>query len=320
MKSFSTFIEEFLQLTKQSKYRDIYVRICQRGSNRGDSRKQLKEKLGYVEGHHFIPKCIVEEYATEKHNIVFLTAREHFICHYLLCKIFKSTEHYFSLLSAFGKMSNTAPTMKNKRYTNSHLYEHFRKNVSSLMSKLREGKIRIKKDGVTKEILKSDLKLYTDDGWLIGAASTEEARLSRVLANKKRAGFIWMYFPGDNKSFQVLRERKDNLLAQGAKCGRIFTQQGMQNMKNSCNKSKGITITNGSQTKKVTEVEAVMLVAQGWRYGRHHKQDNRGGFARSGTKFYNDGAKNFRLLPHEAAARSLKPGRIKTLPAELEDT
>lgn len=320
MKIFSTFITEFLQITQQSKYRDIYISICQRGAERGNNRKQLKELLNYVEGHHFIPKCVTKEYALEQHNIVFLTAREHFICHYLLCKIFKKTEYYFSLLSAFGKMSNIAPSMKHMRYMNSHLYEHFRKNVSSLMSQMRKGKVRIKKEGITKDILKGDLDIYLEDGWEIGAASTEEARLSRIAANKRRAGFIWMHFAGDEKSFQVLKDQKDNMLAQGAKCGRVFTQQGIQNMTRTRDKSRGIVVTDGIQTRKVIAAEADILFMQGWRRGRHHKQDKRGGFARSGTVYFNDGIKNYRLLPQEAAVRSLKPGRIKTLPAELADT
>jgi hypothetical protein len=316
---FSTFVTELIQITSPSKYRDIYISICQRGAERGINRKQLKESLGYVEGHHFIPKCVTKEYATEQHNIVFLTAREHFICHYLLCKIFKQTEHYFSLLSAFGKMSNIAPSMKHNRYMNSHLYEHFRKNVSSLMSQLKKGKLRIKREGITKEILKGDVNLYLADGWEIGAASTEEARLSRIAANKKRTGFIWMHFTDSEKSFQVLKDQKDNMLAQGAKCGRVFTQQGIQNMTRPRGKSRGILITNDIQTKKVTAVEADILLTQGWRRGRHHKQTKRGGFARSGTVYFNDGVKNFRLLPHEAAARSLVPGRIKNPLAEPED-
>lgn len=319
MKIFSTFITELIQTTTPSKYRNIYISICQRGSARGRNRKQLKELLGYVEGHHFIPKCVSKEYTNEQHNVVFLTAREHFICHYLLCKIFKQTEHYFSLLSAFGKMSNIAPSMKHNRYMNSHLYEHFRKNVSSLMSQLRRGKIRVKKDGITKEILNEDLNFYLADGWVVGAASTEEARLSRIAANKKRAGFIWMHFVGDEKSFQVLKEQKDNMLEQGAKCGRVFTQQGIQNMTSTDNKSRGVVMTNGTQTKKVTAAEADILLTQGWRRGRHHKQNNRGGFVRNGTKFYNNGTNNFRLLPQEAAARSLKPGRIKNPLAEPAD-
>lgn len=313
MKIFSTFIAEFLQITQQSKYRDIYVSICQRGSERGKNRKQLKESLGYVEGHHFIPKCVTKEYALEQHNIVFLAAREHFICHYLLCKIFKNTEHYFSLLSAFGKMSNIAPSMKHMRYMNSHLYEHFRKNVSSLMSQLRRGKVRIKKNGVTKEVLKSDLELYTADGWQIGAASTEEARLSRVLANKKRAGFIWMHFPGDNKSFHVSRDNIDNMLSQGAVIGRIFSDESMEKWRQGQKLAKAgkVSVTDGNTLKRVTPEEALKLLSQGWRRGVNYIQLNRGGFCRKGTMYYNDGIKNYRMMPQEAESKGLIRGRLK---------
>lgn len=322
MKIFSTFITEFLQITQQSKYRDIYISICQRGAERGNNRKQLKELLKYVEGHHFIPKCVTKEYALEQHNIVFLTAREHFICHYLLCKIFKKTEYYFSLLSAFGKMSSIAPSMKHMRYMNSHLYEHFRKNVSSLMSQMRRGKVRIKREGITKEILKDDLDLYLEDGWETGAASTEEARLSRIAANKKRTGFIWMHFAGNEKSFHVDKDNVDYMLSQGAVVGRKFSEESMEKFRRSQRLAKAgkVSVTDGITLKRVTPEEALKLLSQGWRKGVNYIQLNRGGFCRKGAVFYNDGIKNYRMMPQEAESKGLIRGRLKITRCHLSAT
>jgi hypothetical protein len=59
-------------------YTKIYNQIIERAQNR---------KLdGYIEKHHIIPKCMGG--LDEKENIVELTAREHFICHRLLCEIY----------------------------------------------------------------------------------------------------------------------------------------------------------------------------------------------------------------------------------------
>jgi hypothetical protein len=320
---FSTFITELIQITTPSKYRDIYVSICQRGAERGTNRKQLKESLGYVEGHHFIPKCITKEYATEQHNIVFLTAREHFICHYLLCKIFKQTEHYFSLLSAFGKMSNIAPSMKHNRYMNSHLYEHFRKNVSSLMKNLRKDKIRVKMGNVTREIHKDVLKTFLDIGWKIGAASTESAKISRALANKKRAGnVVCMHFPGDVTYVQVLKDDIQEMIQKGAVLGKVFSSESKKQMaeKQRIAKTGMKAITNGITTKRVSDVEFNKLINQGWRPGIHHEQQNRGGFIRPGTAFFNDGIKNYRMLPEEADKRGLERGRLKISRCNLSTT
>jgi len=59
-------------------YSRIYESIIEKAKTR---------KLeGYVEKHHIIPKCIGGPDKIE--NIVELTAREHFLCHLLLCEIY----------------------------------------------------------------------------------------------------------------------------------------------------------------------------------------------------------------------------------------
>jgi hypothetical protein len=319
MNDISTFILHFQYTTKQSKYQKWYLSICSKGAQRGYNRKQLNKDFGYVEAHHIIPRSVDKKFEKTKSNIVFLTAREHFICHFLLCKIYKGTDKYFSMLSAFGKMSNNAPSMNSKRYINSHLFEHFRKNVSTLMKTIRSNKVRVKKDGITKEIPKEELDNYMRCGWVKGAASTDSARQSRVNANKERAGFVWMHFPGADKAFQVVKSEVELYLQQGAKKGRVFSKIALDNMKSTHNKSRGVCVTDGVQTKKVSHPEAEELIKNGWRCGRHYIQKNRGGFARPNTRFFNDGIKNYRLLPEEAAACNLIPGRLKNHPVGLED-
>lgn len=66
----------------QNKYSKWYFSICNKAKTRSSTRKDAKNILGYVEGHHIIPQSI-------QHNnlIVYLTPREHFICHWLLTKM-----------------------------------------------------------------------------------------------------------------------------------------------------------------------------------------------------------------------------------------
>ena len=61
-------------------YERIYNQIIDRASNR------LVE--GYTEKHHITPKCMGGNDA--KSNIVRLTAKEHYLCHRLLCEIYPS--------------------------------------------------------------------------------------------------------------------------------------------------------------------------------------------------------------------------------------
>lgn len=57
----------------QNKYTQCYYNIV--------NRAKAREQLGYVEKHHIIPKSLGGKDTAD--NLVKLTAREHFICHWL---------------------------------------------------------------------------------------------------------------------------------------------------------------------------------------------------------------------------------------------
>ena len=57
---------------------------------------------GYVEVHHIIPKCLGGLDTVD--NLIELTAREHFICHWLLTKMVTETKQQYQLWNAFSCM------------------------------------------------------------------------------------------------------------------------------------------------------------------------------------------------------------------------
>jgi len=68
-----------------------------------DSAKtRTKIATEYYETHHILPKCLGGLDSDE--NLVSLTAREHFICHYLLVKIVKSERDRMKMACAFNYM------------------------------------------------------------------------------------------------------------------------------------------------------------------------------------------------------------------------
>lgn len=81
-----------------------------------------KEEYGYVEEHHILPSA--EGGLNSKDNLVVFTAREHYIAHLLLAKIYNDVK----MLWAY-KMMSKCKSCKNQRKfkINSHLYEAFRK-------------------------------------------------------------------------------------------------------------------------------------------------------------------------------------------------
>lgn len=110
-------------------YKRIYDRII-------ENRKQnLIER--YVEKHHIIPRSLGG--SNEKDNLVKLTAREHFICHYLLAKIYqKDTFEWYKMNHAFMMMK--CNSLSQQRYFNSRLYDALKSSRSTLMSIAQSGK------------------------------------------------------------------------------------------------------------------------------------------------------------------------------------
>lgn len=82
------YIEIIRGISKNNKYTKWYCLICSNALlNRPKNKADAIDIYGYVEGHHILPKSFNIGGATDKDNIVFLTPREHFMCHYLLTKM-----------------------------------------------------------------------------------------------------------------------------------------------------------------------------------------------------------------------------------------
>jgi len=65
-----------------NKYTRWYISIVENARHRASTRKEAKQLLGHVEGHHIIPLSIYKN-----KDIVYLTIREHFVVHMLLTKM-----------------------------------------------------------------------------------------------------------------------------------------------------------------------------------------------------------------------------------------
>jgi hypothetical protein len=117
-------------------YERIYHDIVKKAKLSG--RKKLKKddpNYVYYEAHHIIPVCLGgkgKKSQINHENIVLLTAREHYLCHKLLCEIYKDNK---SIIYAFWAMSNVWNGSNNRRYIpNSKDYELARKLYVELIS------------------------------------------------------------------------------------------------------------------------------------------------------------------------------------------
>tara|TARA_R110000868_G_scaffold250424_1_gene507003 strand:- start:1972 stop:2838 length:867 start_codon:yes stop_codon:yes gene_type:complete len=133
---------------------------------------------GYYELHHITPKCMGGNNSSK--NLVKLTAREHFIAHRLLSKIYPNVNglHY-----ALWSMSNYHKSDKNFYKVSSRLYEQLKKEYTTRRSKELKGKPTGKKP--SKETIAKGQATKAKNG---NTKHTEEAK-AKISAFRKGRKF-----------------------------------------------------------------------------------------------------------------------------------
>jgi hypothetical protein len=113
-----------------NKYTNWYQAIAERARNR------VLE--GYTEKHHVHPRSLGG--TDDKNNLVDLTAREHFICHWLLTKIYTGEAKAKMIYALNGmKRSNTFAQRYETKIT-ARVYENLKKEFSIVHSATMKGR------------------------------------------------------------------------------------------------------------------------------------------------------------------------------------
>jgi len=180
----NNFINIIKELSYSNKYTKWYINICSSALTRGTNKKEILNNFLYIEKHHIVPdsffinskrnnnKGILKENSNNIENLVYLTAREHFIVHMLLPKMIINENLSHKISSAICKMMN-----KNKYY-NSRAYETARK----IYSKNHPNKLKEQKNLLSK--LKSDyFKSKKGKEWL----SSQKEKLSISMKGKNNS-------------------------------------------------------------------------------------------------------------------------------------
>lgn len=168
-------INQLLEISCDNKYTRTYVKIIARARLRGTTRKAVVQKFGYVEAHHIIPQSIRDDLRKNKDNIVYLTAKEHYICHLLLTKIFIKSSHIVKMIYAYRGFCGIANKNQSKRYS-SRLYDMLKSAI-----KIKGAYCRIYKLNKVKYIPKDNtelLTIYIKSGW--SYEMTPEYKVGRV--------------------------------------------------------------------------------------------------------------------------------------------
>jgi hypothetical protein len=102
----------------ENKYKKWYDNII-------DAAKK-REISGYTEKHHIIPKSLGG--SNDSANLVALTAREHYVCHWLLTKFVEETYYQMKMKNALGRFVQQSRLQE--RNLTSRQFERARKAVS----------------------------------------------------------------------------------------------------------------------------------------------------------------------------------------------
>lgn len=195
-----------------NKYEKWYQHITTNG-------KQSRE-LGY-ERHHILPRSLGG--TDDKANITFITAREHFICHWLLTKIHPTGEAHWKMLNALRMMRAENPNQQ--RYSTkitSRVYAKLKEEYSILQSKRFKG---------------------TGNG-MYGKTHSEEAKQKISLANTGRV--------------QSSVEKEKQIAAQTGKKRNSFNDEWKNNLsKNHKSKQPGFNGTLSESTKEKIREQAL---------------------------------------------------------------
>jgi hypothetical protein len=116
------YIQQIQSLALPNKYTKWYITIIQNS-------KYVK---GYGEKHHILPKCFKLGGEKDFKNLVRLTAREHYICHLLLAKMFEGRKLFQMNYALMRMMVKQTDNHQRNYLINSSLYSSARQKHAEL--------------------------------------------------------------------------------------------------------------------------------------------------------------------------------------------
>lgn len=134
--------------------------------------------LNYTELHHIIPKSIGGD--NSQNNLVNLTAREHFLCHWLLTKFTKNNEKR-KMSYALWLMMNMENQYHQRYKISSKIYSLLKENLALVFSEQQTGRAR--SEETKQKISKTRKKLISE-----GKLKVNENKEKYIIISEKRKG------------------------------------------------------------------------------------------------------------------------------------
>lgn len=261
------FTDIIYTISNKSKYAQYYVDLCENILLRNYINKtDAKERTnGYIETHHIVPCSINKRYEKSKNNLIHCTAREHFILHKLLSKMFigENKKNHRKMLKAVTmfKMGNEYQIRK----LTSRDYEYIRKchveGVSGENSYMygKEGTVKGKKcytNGLVNKFFKEN---EPEEGFYLGSKTKGTIkRINNGLSNMDIN--INEEIPDGWMLGSKLKGKESSL--KGRTVG-PYTEERKNNI--SASNSNRMWVTNGIEDMRIGVTEEI---PDGWKPGR----------------------------------------------------
>lgn len=199
-------------------YEKIYNQIIER------AKKRIIED--YTEKHHIIPKCLGG--TDDEENLVNLTAREHFLVHWLLCNIYTDN---LKIKFAFVMMCNVK-NGKQRRYTpSSRSFEYARKCMLEINKELGRQKVGKKYPKLSEA--KKGYKFSNESRQKMSNSHKNLSQHHRDNINKSKQNMMWV-----NNGISETLIYKTDTIPYGYHLGRLYSVSDVLRKKQSI-KMKG---------------------------------------------------------------------------------
>jgi len=250
---------------KTNKYTKYYTLLTNRAKDR-----VLNE---YTERHHIIPQSLGG--SDDKENLVDLTAREHFICHWLLIKM-TERENRSKMLYALNGMK--AENKYQQRYSSaitSRVYERYRIEHAKVHSETMKGRTPVNKGKAMSAEQKTLLRERAKANHASGKIYCSESQ-------KKRLEKLKGYRHSDEtkkKQSLALKGKLKGPMSEEEKIKRSIKQKGIVKTKSHADNIRkanlgNVSINKDGIEKKVKRDTVDVWLKQGWKLGGRKREIN----------------------------------------------
>jgi hypothetical protein len=240
-------------------YSKVYFSTIEKAKHRGWKKARGRER------HHIIPQSLGG--SNDKNNLVYLTCREHFLCHWLLLKITEGENHHKMRYALMGMRAENEHQERYHTRLTARIYEKYRIEHAEYHSKLMKSKNLVpwNKGGA---ILTDEQRKRISDAAKNRKPMSAE---SRAKGNEKRRGQKRSEETKLKQSL-ALKGRSKGPMSKEQKLLRSLHQKGVKKSSthsaNISNAVKGnISINKDGIEKKVKKDTLQSYLDQGWQLG-----------------------------------------------------